>query len=224
MGWPTPPDLWGGGFAYGMAGDLLALGTVTGLDYTHPETDPHMLFQKWKTHPFIAGLLAGGEIVAYGAKTISEGGYYTMPRLYADGVLGRRAPHSPIPCVSGHPPGDEVGHAGGGTLLDARRRRHQRCRAGAARFAASWACAELHRVRNFAKVSPAAWTGSTRACRWHGGRGASSAAASADHTHAPPSGAGRRAGAALWRWTRSSRSKLSDVYLSGIARRRSTCL
>jgi flavin-dependent dehydrogenase len=87
LGWPTPNDMWGGGFAYDMAGDLISLGYVTGLDYKHPETDPHMLFQKWKTHPFIARLLAGGEMIAYGAKTISEGGYYTMPRMYADGVL-----------------------------------------------------------------------------------------------------------------------------------------
>jgi electron-transferring-flavoprotein dehydrogenase len=87
MGFPLPNDVYGGGFIYNQADDILSLGFVVGLDYGHPDTDPHMVFSKFKTHPFVASLLRGGELVAYGAKTIAEGGYWAMPRLYADGVL-----------------------------------------------------------------------------------------------------------------------------------------
>jgi electron-transferring-flavoprotein dehydrogenase len=49
--------------------------------------DPHAEFQKFKTHPKVAEILAGGKMIKYGAKSINTGGYYTMPRLYSDGVL-----------------------------------------------------------------------------------------------------------------------------------------
>jgi electron-transferring-flavoprotein dehydrogenase len=49
--------------------------------------DPHAEFQRYKTHPFIAKLLEGGKMIRYGAKTIAAGGYFAMPRTYADGVL-----------------------------------------------------------------------------------------------------------------------------------------
>src|SRR5207247_5267967 len=35
----------------------------------------------------VSGLLAGGQMVRYGAKALPEGGWYTIPRVYADGVL-----------------------------------------------------------------------------------------------------------------------------------------
>ncbi len=77
----------GGGFAYGCDGDVLSLGYVTSLDYWHPDTDPHAMLQLYKRHPLIADWLEGAEIISYGAKTIPEGGWYAMPRLYCDGAL-----------------------------------------------------------------------------------------------------------------------------------------
>ena len=35
----------------------------------------------------VASLLAGGQMVRYGAKALPEGGWHTVPRVYADGVL-----------------------------------------------------------------------------------------------------------------------------------------
>src|SRR5438045_689247 len=49
--------------------------------------DPYEEFQKFKTHTKITAILEGGKMIKYGAKSINAGGYYTMPRLYADGVL-----------------------------------------------------------------------------------------------------------------------------------------
>ena len=52
-----------------------------------PRIDPHALFQEFKTHPFVRTLLEGGKAVSYGAKAVPEGGYYSLPRLFADGLL-----------------------------------------------------------------------------------------------------------------------------------------
>ena len=49
--------------------------------------DPHVTFQHFKRHPLVAPLLQGGQMVRYGAKALPEGGWHTVPRVYADGVL-----------------------------------------------------------------------------------------------------------------------------------------
>jgi electron-transferring-flavoprotein dehydrogenase len=87
MGWPLDSRTFGGGFVYGMDHDRWAVGFVVGLDYHDPRTDPHGLFQRYKGHPLVAGLLEGGTILSYGAKAIPEGGYYSMPRLSWDGGM-----------------------------------------------------------------------------------------------------------------------------------------
>jgi electron-transferring-flavoprotein dehydrogenase len=87
MGWPHDRETFGGGFIYGMKGDVWDLGLVTGLDYRHPYTDPHGLFQTWKTHPAVRALLDGGKMIQYGAKTIPEGGLYSVLPDAVDGCL-----------------------------------------------------------------------------------------------------------------------------------------
>jgi len=88
MGWPLPNDAFGGSFFYPMADDLVALGLVVGLDYRQHDLDIHVLLQKLKGHPLFREHLDGGEIVEWGAKTIPEGGYYSIPeRMHGDGVL-----------------------------------------------------------------------------------------------------------------------------------------
>jgi electron-transferring-flavoprotein dehydrogenase len=87
LGFPSDSRTYGGGWVYGMPNNTVSLGYVTGLDYEDPTIDPHAEFQKFKTHPKIAAILAGGKMIKYGAKTINAGGYFTMPKLYADGVL-----------------------------------------------------------------------------------------------------------------------------------------
>ncbi len=87
LGFPSDTKTYGGGWIYGMKNNVISIGYVTGLDYLDPTIDPHAEFQKFKTHPKVAEVLAGGKMLKYGAKTINAGGYYTMPQLYADGVL-----------------------------------------------------------------------------------------------------------------------------------------
>ncbi len=87
LGFPSDTDTYGGGWIYGMKNNVISIGYVTGLDYKDPNIDPHAEFQKFKTHPKIAEILKGGKMIKYGAKSINAGGYWTMPKLYADGVL-----------------------------------------------------------------------------------------------------------------------------------------
>jgi electron-transferring-flavoprotein dehydrogenase len=87
LGFPSDTQTYGGGWIYGMKNNVISIGYVTGLDYRDPNIDPHAEFQKFKTHPQIAEILKGGKMLKYGAKTINAGGYWTMPKLYADGVL-----------------------------------------------------------------------------------------------------------------------------------------
>src|SRR5438552_5861500 len=87
LGFPSDAWTYGGGWIYGMRNRIISVGYVTGLDYRDPLLDPHAEFQRFKQHPFVAKLLDGGKMIRYGAKTIVAGGYFAMPKLYADGLL-----------------------------------------------------------------------------------------------------------------------------------------
>ena len=87
LGFPSDSMTYGGGWIYGMQNNIVNIGYVTGLDYKDPLLDPHAEFQRYKTHRHIAKLLDGGKMIRYGAKTIAAGGYFAIPRTYADGVL-----------------------------------------------------------------------------------------------------------------------------------------
>jgi electron-transferring-flavoprotein dehydrogenase len=87
LGYPLRMEEFGGAFLYSMPDGLVSFGLVTGLDYKDPMFDPHQAFQHLKQHPVFASILQGGQLVRYGAKALPEGGWHTIPRLYADGVL-----------------------------------------------------------------------------------------------------------------------------------------
>jgi electron-transferring-flavoprotein dehydrogenase len=86
-GWPLHGRQFGGGFIYALEEKLLSVGLVAGLDSDDPRFDIHNSFQQFKTHPFVNGLLEGGEMLRYGAKTIPEGGYFSIPVTATDGAL-----------------------------------------------------------------------------------------------------------------------------------------
>src|SRR5206468_1340652 len=77
---------------------------VVGLDYRDAGLDVHQLFQRMKTHPLFRGYLTGGEMVEWGAKTIPEGGYYSVPaRRSGAGVviLGDAGGFVDVPSLKG---------------------------------------------------------------------------------------------------------------------------
>lgn len=77
----------GGGFIYALTDELVVLGFVVSLDSPDPFLDPHRLFQEWKNHEFVREIVQGGEIQRYGAKTIPEGGWFSIPRPYMPGAM-----------------------------------------------------------------------------------------------------------------------------------------
>ncbi|MBC5806713.1 MAG: electron transfer flavoprotein-ubiquinone oxidoreductase [Candidatus Eremiobacter antarcticus] len=87
LGFPLDRDTFGGGFIYSMADDIWDVGFVVGLDYKNPMLEPHAEFQRFKMHPSVAALLAGGQMIRYGAKAIPEGGWFSMPRPFGEGFL-----------------------------------------------------------------------------------------------------------------------------------------
>ncbi len=87
MGYPLDTDTFGGGFIYYMTDHRVAVGFVSGLDSPDPFLDPHGNLQRFKQHPWVAEMLEGGELLAYGAKAITDGGWFCVPRLHAKGAL-----------------------------------------------------------------------------------------------------------------------------------------
>jgi electron-transferring-flavoprotein dehydrogenase len=92
MGWPLRSAAkyreFGGSFIYPMGEDMLTIGMVVGLDHRDVELSVHDVLQELKTHRFIRKLLDGGERMQWGAKTIPEGGFLSLPkRLSGPGFM-----------------------------------------------------------------------------------------------------------------------------------------
>ncbi|SEJ06320.1 electron transfer flavoprotein-ubiquinone oxidoreductase [Frateuria terrea] len=87
FGWPADNDTYGGSFLYHLDGDRIALGYVSGLDYSDPEYKPWEAFQQWKNHPHVKPLLEGGNILSAGARAIVTGGYQSLPKVEMPGAI-----------------------------------------------------------------------------------------------------------------------------------------
>ncbi|MBY6203896.1 electron transfer flavoprotein-ubiquinone oxidoreductase [Halomonas denitrificans] len=87
IGWPLPPEIYGGSFVYHLDKDRLAIGFVCALDYEDPDFTPFEAFQQFKHHPSMRELLDGGEILSAGARALVEGGYQSLPRVEMPGAL-----------------------------------------------------------------------------------------------------------------------------------------
>jgi electron-transferring-flavoprotein dehydrogenase len=104
LGWPLPTDAFGGSFMYPLGEDQIALGLVVGLDYHDAALDVHQLLQQMKLHPLFREYLEGGQLLEWGAKTIPEGGFYSLPeRRCGDGIviLGDAAGFVDVPSLKG---------------------------------------------------------------------------------------------------------------------------
>jgi electron-transferring-flavoprotein dehydrogenase len=146
VGWPVDSLTYGGSFLYHLDQQRVYVGYVVGLDYRDPRFKPFEAFQQFKNHPAVKPLLAGGEILTYGARTIAAGGWQSLPTLEMPGAL-------------------LAGDAGGLVNLPKIKGVHQAIRSGAlaaehiattggsAGFDARWRASpggqELRKVRNF---------------------------------------------------------------------------
>jgi len=87
LGYPNPASVFGGGFMYSMGEKTVAVGLIMGLDWKHGDLSPQREFERYRSHPFVAGLLEGSVTIATGAKTIPEGGFHALARLAVPGAL-----------------------------------------------------------------------------------------------------------------------------------------
>lgn len=104
MGWPLGANAGGGSFIYHAENNQVFIGFVVHLNYANPHVFPYMEFQRFKHHPMVAELLAGGKRVAYGARAISEGGWQSLPQTAFPGgaLLGCSAGMVNVPRIKGN--------------------------------------------------------------------------------------------------------------------------
>ena len=179
MGWPLRGGKryreFGGSFIYPMGDDLVSLGMVVGLDYRDVSLSVHDLLQELKTHKLVRKILDGGERIAWGAKTIPEGGFYSLPsQLHAPGVVfcGDGAGFVNVPALKGIHYAIESGVLAAEAISGALRPGEAIGRSGALSgyddaVRQSFVWKDLKQVRNMRQAfAKGFWRGSMR-CRRH---------------------------------------------------------
>ncbi|XP_023750994.1 electron transfer flavoprotein-ubiquinone oxidoreductase, mitochondrial isoform X2 [Lactuca sativa] len=81
----------------------VSIGLVCALNYHNPYFSPYDEFQKLKGHPAIRPLLENGTVVQYGARTLNEGGFQSIPYPVFPGgaVVGCAAGFLNVPKIKG---------------------------------------------------------------------------------------------------------------------------
>ena len=152
-GWPMDSRTYGGSFLYHLEDNMVSVGFVVGLDYENPHLSPFEEFQRFKTHPSIRPVFAGGRRIAYGARAINEGGFQSVPRLAFPGgvLLGCAAGFVNVPKIKGSHTAMKSGMMAAESVFEAIRegRGGDTLEAYPRRFRESWVYDELHRARNF---------------------------------------------------------------------------
>lgn len=103
IGWPLDRKTYGGSFIYHLENNQVAIGFVVGLDYQNTYLDPFAEMQRFKTHPAIRDLFAGGKRICYGARALNEGGLQSIPKLSFEGglLIGDCAGFLNVPKIKG---------------------------------------------------------------------------------------------------------------------------
>ncbi|WP_083849943.1 electron transfer flavoprotein-ubiquinone oxidoreductase [Moritella dasanensis] len=88
IGWPLAEHgATGGAFLYHVGKDQAYVGLITDLNYQNPYLSPFEEFQRLKLHPAVSRYLKGGKRLAYGARTVTKGGYNCLPKMVFPGGL-----------------------------------------------------------------------------------------------------------------------------------------
>ncbi len=160
-GWPLDNDTYGGSFMYHMEDNQVALGFITGLNYSNPFLSPFEEFQRWKTHPNVRWYLEGdeskgikpGKRVSYGARAITAGGLLSLPRTVFPGgaLVGCEAGFLNASRIKGSHAAIKTGMLAADAAYDAitHGRQHDVLEAYPEAFQHSWLYEELNKARNF---------------------------------------------------------------------------
>jgi electron-transferring-flavoprotein dehydrogenase len=139
-------------FMYHWGDNFCSIGFVVHLNYKNPWLDPFGEFQRAKTHPAIAKILASGKRIGYGARAITEGGTQSVPKLSFPGgaLIGCAAGFVNLPRIKGSHNAMKTGMLAADTAAGA-------IKAGRAgdmledydrAYAQSWVAKDLYLVRN----------------------------------------------------------------------------
>ncbi|MDP3762188.1 MAG: electron transfer flavoprotein-ubiquinone oxidoreductase [Ramlibacter sp.] len=160
-GWPLDNDTYGGSFLYHMENNQVALGFITGLNYSNPYLSPFEEFQRWKTHPNIRWYLEGdeskgiqpGKRVSYGARAITAGGLLSLPKTVFPGgaLIGCDAGFLNASRIKGSHAAIKTGMLAAQAAYEAvtHGRQHDELEAYPEAFQHSWLYEELNKARNF---------------------------------------------------------------------------
>lgn len=157
LGYPLDLRTPGGGFIYEMKDNQVAIGYLTGLGYENPMIDPYDIFMRFKNHPFVADIIKGGTVIEQGARTVTTGGYYSIPKLAVDGAVfaGGCAAFHNSPALKGIHASMKSGMLAAEAIVGALAAKDFSSRAlesYQALFDASWLKNELYEGRNFAQA------------------------------------------------------------------------
>ncbi|ORC86565.1 electron transfer flavoprotein-ubiquinone oxidoreductase [Trypanosoma theileri] len=164
IGWPVTDkghhNTYGGSFLYHYGEGLISLGFVVGLDYSNPYIRPYMELQKWKTHELVASQLKEGRPILYGARTLVEGGYTSLPTLHFPGglLVGDCAGFLNLPKIKGTHTAMKSAMLAAEAIYDdafaagKEKRNGVECKSYDDRFHNSWLYPELYAVRNVRQV------------------------------------------------------------------------
>ena len=159
-GWPMDSSTYGGGFLYHAQDNKIALGFITGLDYSNPYLSPFEEFQRWKTHPNIRWYFEGqdeglkpAKRLGYGARAITAGGLLSLPKTVFPGgaLVGCDAGFLNVSRIKGSHAAIKTGMLAAQAAFDAvtNGRQYDELAAYPEAFQKSWLHTELHKSRNF---------------------------------------------------------------------------
>lgn len=150
IGWPMDSKTYGGSWIYHMENNMVSVGFVVGLDYKNPYLSPYEEMQRFKTHPAIAPLLEGGKRVSYGARSLVEGGFQSLPKLtFAGGLLiGDTAGFLNVPKIKGNHTAMKSGMVAAESIISSLGEYGLECMSYPENLKKSWIWPELKAVRN----------------------------------------------------------------------------
>jgi electron-transferring-flavoprotein dehydrogenase len=157
LGYPLGMNTPGGGFIYEMKDNKIAIGYLTGLGYEDALIDPYDMFIRFKRHPFVSGIIKGGKVIEQGARTVTTGGYFSIPKLSANGAVfvgGSAAMHN-SPALKGIHVSMKSGMLAAEAIIAAIARNsftEESLGAYQTLFEAGWLKKELYEGRNFAQA------------------------------------------------------------------------
>ena len=159
-GWPMDSSTYGGAFLYHLDDNKIALGFITGLDYSNPYLSPFEEFQRWKTHPNIRWYFEGqdqgckpAKRLAYGARAITAGGLLSLPKTIFPGgaLVGCDAGYLNVSRIKGSHAAIKTGMLAAESAFEALAagRQHDELLSYPEAFEKSWLYTELNKSRNF---------------------------------------------------------------------------